>query len=285
MKGMIKFMSIISIPRNMSKACKLYLERNFDEADKLMDKISEPYHQKLAIEAQLALFKWDFDNTITKCMGFLPYLNEWYSLNMLDASFAMITFSAAHTRKTEVTEYLNNLKLRFETEEDERYKGFIMSKINKSLDYLTNNSEKENVEPQQKNLLSIDEAIEKWGSQYSNKQFTVNSPEGADRILSAGYGKIKPNEYIELYERYHDSSPLTEHTRVKVIKTYLRMNKPEMIFNAVYDLCKYTWLPVEKTTVMPISILTYDTELWKLYTKELFEKIYVTASVHFGGIV
>lgn len=285
MKGMIKFMSIISIPRNMSKACKLYLERNFEEADRIMEKISEPYHQKQAIEAQLTLFKWDLDNTITKCMEFLPYLNEWRSFNMLDASFAMITFSAAHMRKEEVTEYLESLKLRFETEEDERYKGHMLGKINKSINYLTDNLEKANVSPQLEDLLSVDEAVEKWRSRYQEGQFTADSPENADRILSAYYQKIKPNEYIELYERFHDSSTLREHTRINVIKTYLRMNKIEMIPDAVYDLCKYAWLPVEKTTIMPISILTYDTDLWKLYTKELFEQIYTTASVYFGGVV
>ena len=173
-------------------------------------------------------------------------------------------------------EYLTKLKIKFETEEDERYRRFVIGSINKSLTYLKGENKAEEM-LMQDNLLSVKEAAELWGCK------EIDTPNGAYQILSRGYKKIKPNEYIELYERYHNSLVMTEKTRADIIKTYLYMNKTEMISTSIFDLYKYTWLPVEKTTVMPISILTYDTKLWEFYTKELFDKIYTTTNVHFGG--
>lgn len=267
-------MSAVAIPRNMSKACRLYLQRSYDEADKIMAKISEPHRQKMAVEAQLALFRWEHDTAIAKCMEFLPYLNEWRSLNMLEAAFAMITFSAQYAGKNEVIEYLGNLKDQFEGEADERYKRFVIGNITRSLTYLNGENTTEEL-PQQENLMTVKEAAEKWGCS------ETDSAESACKILGLGYGKIDPNEYIELYERYHDLPTLMEFTRANAIKSYLYLGRTEKIAEAVLDLYRHTWQPVEKTTVMPISILTYDKNLWQFYTKELFDKIYTTAAVHF----
>lgn len=230
---------VVSIPRNMSKACKLYLQHNFDEANKIMDKISEPYHQKAAIEAQLSLFKWNFDSAINKCMEFLPYLNEWRSLNMLEASFAMITFSAVHTRKNEVMEYLQRLKLQFEAEKDERYKKLVIGHINKSLAYL-NGEDDSSEKPLSDKLMSVEEAAELWGCK------EIDTPESARKILALGYGKVIPTEYIKLYERYHNLSNLTEHICSNVIKTYLYLGNTAKISETVLEVYKYIWCPVEK---------------------------------------
>ncbi len=277
-------MAVVSVPRNMSRACKLYLARKYEEGDKIMSKITEPAHQKAAIEAQLALFSWDLDKAAERCMEFLPYIDEWYSGNMLEAGFAMITFCGYKADKEKVLSYLTTLKDDFSSKSDDNIRTErIISVIKGSVNTLNGGELKKKYTPPEEPV-SLNEAVSYLKEKF-HSDFTPDTPDGAQNILSRMYHKMDPVEYIGCYERFSDSPKLTEITRADAIKMYIYSDMPdkEKILKAVCGLYKYSWLPVEKTTVMPISILTYDVRLWDYLDKETFDYIYKTPSIYFGG--
>ncbi len=276
-------MSVTAIPRNMARACKLYRERNYDEAEKIMAKISEPAHQKAAIQAQLALFSCDFDGAAGFCMEFMPYLNEWYSGNMLDAAFAMLTFCGFKAGRERVLDYFEELGHSFSKDDNDRYSNLMSGAIGRSVNILKSTEYEKKYVPPEKPV-SLEDAVSFLREKYRS-DLTADTSEGAAYILSRVKQKIDCGEYVRYYERFADSPKLTERTRFDAVEMYVYMDMPEKAVKAVCDFYKYTWLPVEKTTVMPVSIFTYDKNLWNIFTEDMFEFIRKTPSNNFVSAV
>lgn len=273
------------LSRNMVKVCKLFLERNYEEAEKLMERLNEPAYLKTAIQAQLSLFLWNFEKTIECCKEYFPYLNEWSTGNMLEESYAMLAFSAIQSGKEkEVVGYLANFKSDFPRDENERYNERITFLIEKYINILEGKVYKVRYTPPDKPM-TLCESIDYLNERNPKMNLSGDTQEDAVYILSRMAEKMDCNEYIKYYERFANSSKLSEWTRVSVIEMYLYMNMPDKVRKAVCDCYKYSWIPVEKTIIMPTSILTYDINLWNVFTKEMFDYIYKTASIYFGGTV
>lgn len=273
------------LSRNMVKVCKLFLQRNYKEAEKLMEKLNEPSYQKATLQAQLSFFSWDFEKTIECCKEYFPYLNEGHTYNMYDESCAMLTFSAIQTKKEkEVIKYLSDFKLDLLSDEDEIHNERIIRLIEKYIDILEGKIYEVRYTPPEKPM-TFSEAVDYLREVNSKKDLSGDTQEDAAYILSRMAEKMDCNEYIKYYERFADSPKLSERTRVSAIEMYLYMNMPDKVRKAICDCCKYSWIPVEKIIIMPTAILTYDVNMWKMFTKEMFEYIYKTASVHFGGAV
>ena len=278
-------MAVAAISRNMVKACKLFLERKYEEAEKTMEKVKDPAYITAALRAQLALFSWDFDKTIEYCKEYFPYLNEWYSLNMREESFAMLAFAAIKRgSEKELIEYLDGLKMNFPMDGNERLNETMIRLIEKTVDILNGKTYEAQYIPPEKPM-TLSEAIDHLREVTSKKDLSGDTPEDAAYILSRMKKEMDTNEYIGYYEKFADSPKLTERTRVNVIEMYFYLNMPDKAVKAVCDAYKYSWIPVEKTIIMPTSILTYDVNLWSIFTKEMFDYIYTTASIHFRGTV
>lgn len=273
-------MSVAAIPPKMNKACKLYLSRNYEEADKIMSKNPEPAHQKAAIEAQLALFSQDFDKAAERCMEFLPYITEWYSGNMLEAGIAMITFCGMRTGKERVSRFLEELKSSFVRSDNERNNEMILHKIENAADILKgcgNNFRKEYTPPEKP--LTLAEEIEKLKK--NKKDISPDAPKDMAYILSRTSKSMDCNEFTGCVERFSDCREISQYTRLDAVSMYLYMGMPDKIPKAVRDFYRYSWIPVEKTIVMPISLLAYDVRLWDIFDEETFDYIYKTPNILF----
>lgn len=272
-------MAIVKLPRNMVRACKLFLQRDYDEAFKIMERVSGVDHQKEAILAQLALFSNDYSGAAEYCMSFIPHLDEWYTINMINCSFAMLTFCAFQTDRQNVLNFLENLKRIFIKRESNQFTNIMIGSIDKSVEALMKDTfEKKYIPPE--NPMSLIEAIA-YLKEKCHKDLTGETPDDAAYILSRMDRKMDALEYIKYYERFADSVKLTEYTRFDAIKIYSYLDKPDKIREAVCDFYKYSWIPVEKTMVMPISIFTYDINIWSAFSKELFDYIYKNVNVYF----
>lgn len=276
-------MNVVTIPRNFSKVCKLFLERNYEGAEKAMEKVKDLPHQKAAIRAQLALFSWDFDKTVECCKEYFPHLDEWYSRNMIDESFAMLAFSAIKSgREKEVIEYLDDLKTALPKEENERYTEIMLWSIENTVDILNGKTCGPQYTPPEEPM-TLDEAVEFLRKNNNKKELTADTPEGAAYILSRMENKMDCKDFLMLYERFAKKQKFTEITRKYAVEMYLYLDQPEKVRQAICDCYNYSWIPVEKTIIMPTSILTYDRNLWDIYTKEMFDYIYKTDNLLSGG--
>lgn len=270
-------MAVSAVSRNMVKACRLFLERKYEEAEKVMEKVKDPAYRTAALRAQTALFSWDFDKAIEYCREYLPYLNEWYSMNMREESFAMLAFAAIKSgSEKEVTQYLDGLRTNFSGDD------MILHFIERTIDILNGKTYEPQYIPPEKPM-TLSESIDHLRKVTTKKDLTGDTPEDAAYILSRMAGKMDSNEYIGYYERFAYSAKLTERTLVDVIEIYFHLNMPDKAVKAVCDAYKYSWIPVEKTIIMPTSIFTYDVNLWSIFTKEMFDYIYKTPSIYFGG--
>lgn len=277
--------NVVTIPRNLSRVCKLFLERSFEEAEKALEKINGFPHQKAALRAQLALFSWDFDNAVRHCMEYLPHLDEWYSGNMVDESFAMLAFSAIKSgREKEVIEYLDDLKAKLSGEEDERYTEVMLRSVKNTVDILKGKPCKPQYAPPEKPM-TLDEAVGYLRENNRKNDLTADTPEGAAYILSRMYHKMDCKDFLMLYERFAKVKGFTEMTRKTAVEMYLYLGQPDKVRQAICDSYNYSWIPVEKTSIMPVSILTYDRNLWDIYTKEMFDYIYKTKNLLSEGKV
>lgn len=277
-------MNVVTIPRNLTKACKLYLERNYEEAEKTLVKVKEYPHQKSALKAQLALFSWDFDKSIEFCMEYLPYLYEWYSGNMMDESFAMLAFSAIKTGRTaEVIGYLDDLRNSLPVDQNERFTEKMLQSIKQTIDIMNGKTCGPKYIPPEEPM-TLNEAVEYLREKNNKKDLTADTPEDAAYILSRMYKKMDCNDFIMLYERFANVQKFTESTRNSAIEMYLYLDQHDKVKQAICDSYRYSWIPVEKTSIMPVSILTYDVNLWSIYTKEMFDYIYRTPNFLFGGV-
>lgn len=273
-------MSIVTIPRNLSKVCKLFLERNYGEAEKAMEKVKDFPHQKAAIRAQLALFSWDFDKTVEYCMEYLPHLDEWYTRNTVDESFAMLAFSAMKCgREKEAVKYLDDLKTNLSDGEDERYTKIMLGSIKNTADILNGKICEPQYTPPD-DPMTLDEAIEYLRKNNKKKDLTADTAEGADYILTRMYNKMDCKDFLMVYERFAKVQKFSEMTtRKTAVEMYLYLGQPDKVRQAICDSYNYAWIPAEKTVIMPISILTYDRNLWDIYTQEMFDYIYKTKNL------
>lgn len=268
-------MAGIAVPKNLTKACKLYLGRKYSEADTVMSKISEMTPHKAAVEAQLALFKNDFESAIEHCMLFLPHLEHWRSLNMAEAGPAMITFCANRTNNETVSAFLEKLKDDFSGTE----KAALIPIVSKNIKIMNGEYVNKGYTPPEKPIC-LGEAAENL-SKY-RKGLTGETAEDAVFILSRAYNTMDCTEYLQYYEKYADVPTLPEATRFHAVEMYLHLNMPDKARQAVCDFYMHSWIPVEKTTIMPISMFTYDTRLWELFDAEFFDFIYQNPAVHFS---
>lgn len=278
-------MSKAKISKNIVKACEFYLKRDYENAEKIMAKITEPAYQTAAIYAQTALFSWDFDRATSLCMEFLPYINEWqgHTYNMYEAGVAMIAFCGYKTDKEKVLSYLINLKNSFEDKEDnvctERITKLMIDIINKYVNLLSSSKFEKKYTPPE-NPISLDEAISYL--QKYKKDLTADTQDDAEYILSRMKRKMDCIEFVRLYECFSDSPKLTERTRFDAIEMYLYLDMPDKAGKAVCDFCKSSsWTPAEKIMIMPVSIFTYDTNLWDIFTNDMFEYIRKTPNYYF----
>lgn len=278
----------IIIPKQLKTISNLYRLCKFEEADRKLDCFNKLPHQVAYIKAQLSFFQWNFDITIKFIMEYYEYLYEWYSRNSTDETVLMLEFALLHCSTDVKENTLKILKSIFQkyTEEERKDENlFHIRKIPQIIDiangklqwYIDNTYSYYNYDEPQFPL-NMNEIVQEY-TEIHKKEFPstesnyLHNGRFVDGVLSRIREIGKANDFIALYEMNKTASEISMYTSMDAVRIYMYLNEYEKAKQAIVDLVKYRWRPVEWTDVMPLSALV-GLNCFDLFDKDLFETIF-----------
>lgn len=274
----------VSVPKQLKDITNLYRACKFDEANALLEKFGKLPHQVLDIKAQLAFFKWDFDEAVKYILEYYPFLGEWYSGNKTDDTQRMLVFSlmnASPEVKSEAMEILQEMYGFFNEEQLQKRNLRYFKLIPQIIDAANGNYESYQriFVPSEKHL-SYEDILQEYSAYHKIKLDSLKSSleddaRTAGDVLSLIRDNGEPSDFVRLYEKHCKTSKLYYRYHIEAIKIYLYLGELDKARAAAVNYVKYGFIPIEWTDIMPLSVFD-NYSFIPVFTKGLFNIIYNT---------